>query len=148
METERRQMDGRDSVQCHKRYLYFFRRGQDAGRRYRKEIAAAVLKNGNILVFKTTGNTPTSSWNEFYDEYNGSSGTYVNVNGRLEEVAYQVHTHPFVSNDYDNPLLISDKDISMADRRFGGTVHVLVPPGDYYKVHTNQLNAFEGPVNW
>ena len=99
-------------------------------------------------IFKTTGNTPTSSWNEFYDEYNGSSGTYVNVNGRLEEVAYQVHTHPFVSNDYDNPLLISDKDISMADRRFGGTVHVLVPPGDYYKVHTNQLNAFEGPVNW
>ena len=59
-----------------------------------------------------------------------------------------MHTHPYVSNDYKNPLLISDKDFSMADRRFEGTVRVLVPPGDYYKVHTNQLNAFEGPVNW
>ena len=36
----------------------------------------------------------------------------------------------------------------MANKRFEGTVRVLVLPGDYYKVHTNQLNAFEGPINW
>ena len=55
---------------------------------------------------------------------------------------------PYTGNNYDNPLRISFEDIDMANKRFEGTVRVLVPPGDYYKVHTNQLNAFEGPVNW
>ncbi|MBQ6681375.1 MAG: hypothetical protein IJM78_04015 [Prevotella sp.] len=29
-----------------------------------------------------------------------------------------------------------------------GTVHILVLPNSYYKVHTNQLNAYEGPIKW
>ena len=59
-----------------------------------------------------------------------------------------MHTHPYTGNNYDNPLRISFEDIDMANKRFEGTVRVLVLPGDYYKVHTNQLNAFEGPINW
>lgn len=70
------------------------------------------------------------------------------MHGSLEEVAYQVHTHPSVSNEIHNPLLISDENIQMANLRFAGTVHILVLPNSYYKVHTNQLNAYEGPIKW
>lgn len=60
-------------------------RGQTLCEQTGKEIAAAVLKNGNVVVFKATGNTPTKNWNRFFDECNGNGCTYVNVNGRLEE---------------------------------------------------------------
>ena len=113
------------------------------------EIAAAVLKNGNILVFDPNGNTDTSSRNYFVDKGSSDNATYVNIEGSLEEVAYQVHTHPYInSNNIHNPLAISSNDISMANTRFNGVLHILTPNGNYYKVYTNQLNAFEGPIKW
>ena len=108
------------------------------------EVAAAVLENGYVLVFRDEGNTYTGSNNYYADT---PTGTFVNINGTLEAVKYQVHTHPICNGGVENPLRISDNDIKMASR-FNNEIHIIdVNTENYYSVFSNQLYGIQ-QIKW
>lgn len=89
------------------------------------EVAAAMLVEGNALVFADGNNTPTVSQNHFSLSF---GKTYTNIGGYPHEVEFQVHTHPRYSEDPRNPLGISPEDRDMAKRHFNGYVHIITIP--------------------
>lgn len=93
-----------------------------------KEVAAAFLVDGNVVIYHDIESTENSS--HFY--YN------IDNNGKLQyrgvDIKGFVHTHP----DFDlyknasNPLRISIKDISNAISLGQSEINVLFLNGDYF----------------
>lgn len=106
------------------------------------EVAAVVLENGAILVFRDGENEEFFSKNYFIDISNDTK-TYVNVNGHYEPVSFQVHTHPFIPGDPQDPIGIGGFDTEMANKRFNRIVHVLnVQDKLLYSVPTNHPTKY------
>ena len=102
-------------------YKYMRRRSEKMG----YELSAAYLENGDVLVFKEKGNTETLSHNYFVKK---DGKTMVIVNRSTVVSTGFVHTHPYVDgvNRLDNPLSISDADISLSAKYFDYTLDILV----------------------
>ena len=106
------------------------------------EVAAAVLENGSILVFRDGENGEYHSINYFVN-LSDDPKTYVSINGQYEPVSFQVHTHPYIPNTPDDPRGIKGADSVMANKRFNGIVHVLnVQDKKFYSVTTSQPTKY------
>ena len=106
------------------------------------EVAAAVLENGSILVFRDGENGEYHSINYFVN-LSDDPKTYVSINGQYEPVSFQVHTHPYIPNTPDDPIGIKGADSVMANKRFNGIVHVLnVQDKKFYSVTTSQPTKY------
>lgn len=99
------------------------------------EVAAALLKNGDILVFKDGNNKYDESENFFIKIKNK---TYVRIGKELCEVTYQVHTHPRYGTT-NNILGTSYADTSLARKYFDGQIRLLFTNGKYYEVSINSV---------
>ena len=99
------------------------------------EVAAALLKNGDILVFKDGNNKYDESENFFIKIKNK---TYVRIGKELFEVTYQVHTHPRYGTT-NNILGTSYADTSLARKYFDGQIRLLFTNGKYYEVSINSV---------
>ena len=125
----KRKNRGWRSVVRRRAYNFVIRRSKQTG----NEVAAAVLEDGDVLVYKDRGNTLTHSFNHFSTR-NGK--TYVRIGKSDEAVTFQVHTHPHYGN-VSNPFDISDEDFNMAQKHFNGIIHVLFLDGKLYEIYTN-----------
>ena len=92
----------------------------------KKEICAAYLEDGNVVVFHDADSqerrcTPYLSGTKGHPTYNG-----VAVKGL-------VHIHPYVNDGFSNPLQISSEDIYTANYWGFDDINILLPNGDYYR---------------
>lgn len=89
-----------------------------------KELSAAYLENGDVLIFKEKGNTQTLSHN-YYIKENGM--IFVKINGKMVPAIGSVHTHPYAYGTLspENPLGISYNDILLS-RMFDHKINVLI----------------------
>lgn len=104
-----------------------------------KEIAAAILEDGSILVFHDKWSVTTNSKIFRYDP---SDKLFLFINDKRLRVSNYVHTHPTYSSDMTNPLCISPQDDNFY-KSIGKDVRVImVPDGKLWGVvpyeHTNR----------
>ncbi len=100
-----------------------------------------------IRAIKENGNTYRSSGNYFIVK---DDMTYVKINGSMYEATGEVHTHPYMTDDMYNPLMVSSEYISMANNYFEGIVNILVT--STYKLYNVSVNGnglmFPKEIKW
>lgn len=93
-----------------------------------KEIAAAYLEDGNVVVFHDGESKEKSCW--FYPT-GGTKGNYTYHGIRITGF---VHTHPYVNpNDSSNPLCMSIADFNTIEEYGYYDVNILTLDGNYYQ---------------
>ena len=99
------------------------------------EVCAAILEDGNVVIFHDSESTPESCF-AYYDlgiKDGQQVELYRNKNKRYVIKNY-MHTHPH-TGCVDNPLCISDIDCDNAIR-FNNEINILLLNGDFYRQST------------
>ena len=112
------------------------------------EVAAAILKDGNVVVFPEQNNS------ENHAEVNilkDNDKLYVVLNGKGHEVAYVMHTHPGSPlNEFGNPnpLGVSDNDKNLYRNKSGKffkRTQYFIMDGNVYSVDVSSAISIQHP---
>ena len=101
------------------------------------EVYAAVLEDGSVVIFHDCNSTPTSCEAYYHEDIiNGERVEFYHNknNGKNYQIKTYIHTHPH-SGCYNNPLCISQEDISNAIR-FNNEINILLLDGSFYRQST------------
>lgn len=116
-----------------------------------KEVAAAFLENGDVVIYHDKECTDSSS--VYYLRSSGTGGNHKEYYHNTNNDTYYlikdyVHTHPYYSEskNSDNPLYISKEDyaIAVSNGAIHDNINILLLNGAYYSQGT-QGNALYSP---
>lgn len=106
-----------------------------------KEVAAAFLENGDVVIYHDSESTYGSSFFYYSSETkNGEYKEYYKNGNKYYPIKTYVHTHPHTGCDNYNSLCISAEDIKNANR-FNGEINILLLDGSFYRQDTESSES-------
>lgn len=120
-------------------YEFMIKRSKETG----NEIAAAVLEDGNVIVFHDDNN---DSHNSMMNVIAKDDPHYIVYKGTKHRVSSYVHTHPYYSTSSDNYLNISRKD-NWFYNEIKEDIKVLMPDGRLWGT-TPYANQYIYAIPW